>query len=154
MEEHSEAFCLSPNFLRCPQFLQGNDFQQETKAIDWANRRKATRINQQEPVTLAPRLRSRISSANIPKPTRDFTARTLDISKGGMRLFAPSPISRNSLIEFSFGRKFPEQLRKAMGKVQWCNMQIDEPGYQIGVAFTERGASRAMEGYIQGLAAA
>ncbi len=147
LDDHIECYCLSANHCYCPQ-LQGTNSQQAEQSAKWANRRRAVRIDAQEPITLdAPH--SHLLPAPVSAAIKKFAARTLDISTSGMRLFTSTPFSQDAVIEFSLGRKFPRQLQRAKGRVQWCNKQVDEPGYQLGIAFAERQVSKAMEGYLQ-----
>ncbi len=147
LEDHIVRYCLSANHCRCPQFQATGRPQAEISA-KWKNRRRSERINAQEAITLDA-LNPHSLLIPVSAAIKKFAARTLDISASGMRLFTAVPISQNSVIEFSFGSKFPKQLRRAKGKVQWCNKQVDEPGYQLGIAFAERQVSKAMAGYLR-----
>ncbi len=147
MEDHIEQYCLSASHCNCPQFQTTNK-QQTRLSGKWANRRRSERINAQEPITLDA-LHPHVLLTPVSAAIKKLAARTLDISASGMRLFTAAPISQNAVIEFSFDNKFPKQLQQAKGRVQWCNKQVDEPGYQLGIAFAERQTSSAMAGYLQ-----
>ncbi len=156
MDDHIESYCLSKNCYSCPQ-LQSSE-QEPEESARWRNRRKAERIYARETLMLNTHLPpiypddfhsfQRTNPATF-SHIEKFPAETIDISTSGMRLFADMPLSQHSLVEISFGKKFPKQLRRAKGKVQWCNKQIDEPGYQMGIAFAENQTGRAMEGFLQ-----
>ncbi len=157
MDAHIERYCLSENCYECPQ-LQPTRHRESEKNTRWRNRRKAERIHARETLMLNPHLPTTYpDSFHSFQPTspvtfssiEKFPAETIDISTSGMRLFADMPLSQHSLVEISFSKKFPKQLRRAKARVQWCNKQIDEPGYQMGIAFTGSQTGRAMEGYLQ-----
>ncbi len=148
LEDHMARYCLSAGHCHCPRFQATGGPQAEIPAT-WANRRRSERINAREAITLSA-LHPHSLLIPVSAAIKKFAARTLDISASGMRLFTAAPIGQNAVIEFSFGSsKFPKQLRHAKGRVQWCNRQVDEPGYQLGVAFAERQASSAMAGYLR-----
>ena len=151
MENHIEIYCTTSDFILCPQFssykrraLTGSDER-------WQNRRSSVRIHQQKLLSFLTRTTSLSGIPPTTESEKKLKAKTLDLSMGGMRIFTANPLSENSLIEFLFGKEFPAQLRKVLGKVCWCNRQINEPGYQIGVAFTEGTTKRAMEHYLNNL---
>ncbi len=151
MDDHIEQFCLSENCYNCPQ-LQTQD-KAQPHSINWENRRKNKRIYTQKPLTLStaalPYFEPEFQQQQEIFHTEKLPAKTLDISAGGMRLLADAPLSEHSFIEFSFDKSFAKQLKRAKGKVQWCNKQIDEPGYQMGIAFAESQTSKAIGRYLQ-----
>ena len=152
MDEHIAEFCTSRDFTECKQYQADSGTKQpdgSSREQDGGNRRDSRRIIKQKGVTFAARLRSHLHPDRESGATFNLKAKTLDISSGGMRIFTPALLTEHSLIEFSFGRDFPSSLNHAMGQVQWCNKQIDEPGYQVGISFTEGKASHAMERYLK-----
>lgn len=154
MDEYIAEFCTSSNFTACKQYQADSGKKQpggNLREQSRGNRRNARRVIQQKGITFAARLRSHLNPNRVSGATFNLKAKTLDISSGGMRLFTSILLAENSLIEFSFGRHFPSSLNHAMGQVQWCNKQIDEPGYQVGISFTEGNTSHAMERYINGI---
>jgi exoribonuclease II len=94
------------------------------------NRRKHRRIATRHNVTLVKLLYSDEIISH-----HSAVAETLDISKGGMRVTLKSPLLNNTVVQFSFDDSFPESLQTGIGKIQWCNKQIDTNVYQAGLAF-------------------
>lgn len=152
MDEHIADFCASSNFTKCKQYQANLDKKQPGRISceqSQENRRNSHRVIQHQRVIFAARLRLSLNRDQVPGTTFNLKAKTLDISSGGMRLFTSTLLTEKSLIEFSFGRDFPSSLNHAMGQVQWCNIQIDEPGCQVGISFREGNTSHAMERYIK-----
>ncbi len=149
MDDHIENFCLSANCSNCPQLQSAVCRQLTADTSRGVNRRRAVRVDAQEPVTLQAPSRSHLLPVPITTAIKKLAAKTLDISVSGMRLFVPVPLYQDSIVEFSFDGQFPEQLQHGQGKIQWCNKQIDEPGYQMGVAFADSKISKVLEGYLQ-----
>ncbi len=135
MDNHVEAFCITPHFSTCPQYTAHSEnraFLQEKVRKSEENRRKFIRIATKHKITLV----------KIFEPQKDevpiFTsANTLDLSKGGMRMATEKALLHDMLIQFSFDDSFPHILHDVTGQVEWCNKQIDEPGYQVGVSFKD-----------------
>lgn len=76
-------------------------------------------------------------------------ATTLDMSKVGMRLQTNVPLVNDTVIQFAFNNNFPTTLRTGAGLVEWCNKQIDTPGYQAGVSFQSRWILEAMDIFLK-----
>lgn len=81
----------------------------------------------------------------------DFSsdAQTIDVSKGGLRMTTDNLLLHDTKVQFSFDDSFPLPLHKVIGQVEWCNKQIDEPGYQAGVSFLNKDAVEAMGHYLE-----
>lgn len=75
-------------------------------------------------------------------------AETLDISKIGMRLHTDIPLTSDTVIQFSFNEKFPSAMRTGAGLVEWCNKQIDEPGYHAGISFQSGQMLEAIDNFL------
>lgn len=59
------------------------------------------------------------------------------------------PLTHETVIQFSFDDSFPEMLHEVTGQVEWCNKQVDEPGYQAGVSFRGAHIIEAMGRYLE-----
>ncbi len=76
-------------------------------------------------------------------------AKTIDMSKGGMRMAIDTPLADNAMVQFSLNESFPQTLNDITGQVEWCNKQIDVPGYQAGISFKEAHIIEAMGSYLE-----
>lgn len=76
-------------------------------------------------------------------------AKAIDLSKGGMRMAIDTPLTDSTMIQFSLDETFPQILNDITGQVEWCNKQIDEPGYQAGISFKEAHIIEAMGNYLE-----
>ena len=94
------------------------------------NRRQHIRVCASHKVTVG-----RVGQAGEHMAKFPRVARTVDLSMGGVRLATDNPLKSNTLVELIFDKSFPQNLHKATGLVSWCNKQIDEPGYQVGISF-------------------
>ena len=63
---------------------------------------------------------------------------TIDVSKSGMRVAIDKPLLHDALVQFSFDDSFPLKIHEVTGQVEWCNKQVDEPGYQAGLSFQDK----------------
>lgn len=144
-DNHIETYCSKPKFRRCIQYAlnSGIDIKdlQSGKRIG-PNRRRYLRVQRSHQLTLEG-ISMRDLSAVLPS-----TVETLDISSGGMRISTLSPLDPTSVVQFIFGENFSPILDKAVAQVQWCNKQIDDPGYQVGVSFKEEIPLHAIDRYL------
>lgn len=146
LDDHISVYCTSFDYPQCLQYsLQENDPATITQIVDQIaeNRRKHKRIATQQRVTL---VQSTHSGKIISH--KSAVAHTLDVSQGGMRLSTFQPLRGDSIVEFSFHEPFPLTLHSALGHVAWCNKQINEPGYQAGIAFKNERVIQAMGNFL------
>lgn len=147
LDDHVETYCYTLHFGSCSQYifhsenqilLQGR-FQKVAE-----NRRKYMRFESSCYMTMVKvfEFGERLSHF-IPE------AKTVDLSKGGVRMAIDTPLAGNAMIQFSFDESFPQILNDITGQVEWCNKQIDEPGYQAGISFKESSVIEAMGSYLE-----
>ncbi len=107
------------------------------------NRRKYLRVESSHTITL-------LKIFNSGKLVNSLTSgsKTIDLSKGGMRLEIEKPLTSDATVQFSLDNSFPPALRQLTGLVEWCNKQVDEPGYQAGVSFQGEHIVEAMDRYL------
>ena len=133
LDNHVEAFCKTSRFPACMQYALYSenhiDLQEKVRNSE-VNRRKYLRIESSHTISLI----KIFESGNLVSQ-EPYRALTIDISKNGMRLATDKPLVRNALVEFSFDDYFPLNIHEATGQIEWCNKQVDEPGYQAGVSF-------------------
>ena len=135
LDDHVEAFCITPQFPACAQYTlysENQNFLAKKVRKSEENRRKFMRIETKHKITLI-----KILEPGKPESPILTSANTLDLSKGGMRVATEKALLHDMLIQFSFGESFPQILHDVTGQVEWCNKQIDDPGYQVGVSFKE-----------------
>jgi hypothetical protein len=80
--------------------------------------------------------------------THHATATTVDVSKGGMRLFSNKPLTSNTTLHFSFSDTFPDIIQSGIGHVEWCRKEMELDGYQAGISFKEELLIEAMRLYL------
>jgi len=133
LDDHIEVYCKTVNFPQCLQYslyAESNSQSPGEKNNTGGNRRKYRRVETHHKMIL---VKSANSEELITHPST--IAQTLDVSMGGMRLAIDDPFVSDTIVQFSFDDSFPESLQAGKGKVEWCNKQIDEPGYQVGLSF-------------------
>ncbi len=146
LDDHIEAYCKTPDYPQCLQYAlhPGNHLQIIDKAKQSnKNRRKFARIEVCYNITLV-RL---VHSGTVVSHFSTF-AKTLDLSNSGMRLTTNKPLINDSVLQFSFGDTFPENLQDSAGQVAWCNKEVDAPGYQAGISFHDDQTIEAMGLYL------
>lgn len=146
LEDHISVYCTTSNYIKCMQYGLNKDLEIENRMGGLRvghNRRQHMRVESNLQLTLVKLIESEEVVNHTP-----LTVETLDISRGGMRITTNSPLNRNTRVQFIFEKNFPSPTHKAMAEVQWCNKQIDDPGYQVGVAFHDTDIGNAMEHYL------
>jgi hypothetical protein len=146
LDDHAEAFCKTPHFLACMQYTLHSENHiclLEKVRNSEENRRKYLRIETSQDITLVKifesgKIVSHFSSA----------AKTIDMSKGGVRMATKKPLAHDTMVHFSFDDPFPQALHQITGQVEWCNKQVDKPGYQAGVSFQGDHIVEAMGRYL------
>jgi hypothetical protein len=147
LDDHIDAFCCTSHFPVCSQYTLYSENQillLKNVRKSEENRRKHRRIETSQPITLLKIFESgRLASHFL------SGARTIDVSRGGMRMTTDKPLTHETVIQFSFDDSFPEMLHEVTGQVEWCNKQVDEPGYQAGVSFRGAHIIEAMGRYLE-----
>lgn len=133
LDNHAEAFCKTSRYPACMQYTlysENHIYLQEIVRKSEVNRRKYLRIESTHAITLV-----KISESGDPVPQVAYEAQTIDLSQTGIRVATSKPLLHEALVQFSFDESFPLSIRKITGQVEWCNKQVDEPGYQAGLSF-------------------
>ena len=133
LDNHAEAFCKTSRFPACMQYAlysENHIYLQEKVRNSEVNRRKYLRIESSHAITLVKIFESGDLASQTP-----YRAQTIDISKSGMRVATDKPLLHNALVRFSFEDSFPLNINEVTGQIEWCNKQVDEPGYEAGVSF-------------------
>lgn len=133
LNDHIETYCKTPSHEQCLQYsmhLESDDQCIDKTADRYKNRRKYTRVATQRNVTLVQLINSKRIVTHHP-----IAASTIDMSMGGMRIHTDRPLTSDSLMHLSFEPPLGDNQNNCIGQVAWCNKQIDEPGYQVGISF-------------------
>ncbi len=133
LDNHAEAFCKTSRYAACMQYTlysENHIYLQERVRKSEVNRRKYLRIESCYAITLV-----KIFESGDPVEPIPYEAQTIDVSKSGMRVATSKPLVHEALVQFSFDESFPLRIHEITGQVEWCNKQVDEPGYQAGVSF-------------------
>jgi hypothetical protein len=146
LNDHIEIYCKTPMHTQCLQYsMQSENIAQrlENAGKRYKNRRKYHRVPADKKVTLVKLLGSERIVTHHP-----ISAHTLDLSMGGMRLQTDTPLVNDSVMHFSLETLTAGSPHRGVGRVAWCNKQIDEPGYQIGIVFKDEQFKQSMEAYL------
>ncbi len=108
-----------------------------------ANRRKFLRIETSRKITLV-----KIFESGKIVSKFSSSAELIDVSKCGLRMATKKPLAHDQIVQFSFDDPFMQIPVEVIGHIEWCNKQIDEPGYQAGVSFQEDHIKEAIGRYL------
>ena len=108
------------------------------------NRRQYLRIESSHHLTLQGIIKSGKLVDNF-----SSGAQTIDVSQGGLRMTTENLLLHDTKVQFTFGKDFPLHLHQITGQVEWCNKQIDEPGYQAGASFLGDDVVEAMGRFLE-----
>ena len=142
-DDHIKTYCKTIHHPQCLQYsLYAEKYLQLSENSDttFENRRQHPRVQVQHKITL---VKSTKSGEVISH--HSALAKTLDVSSNGMRLEVDTPLLDDTVIQFYFDDSFPKALQSGIGRIRWCNKQIDEPGYQIGLSLQGVQAIEAMK---------
>lgn len=147
LDDHVDAFCKTPRFLACPIFVDHSDnqlFLLEKVRKSELNRRKYIRFETSRHLTLVKIFASGKLVSHLASDVK-----TIDVSKGGVRMATEKPLGNDMVVQISFDDATSHSLHEVTGHIEWCNKQIDEPGYQAGVSFRGDHIIEAMGRYLE-----
>lgn len=147
LDDYVDVFCKTQRFSACMKYnlhFENQFFLLEKVRKYEENRRKHLRTVTSNEITLVKVFKSG-------ELVSQFTssAKTIDVSKSGMRMATDKPLIYETTVQFFFTNSFPQALHEITGQVEWCNKQIDEPGYQAGISFQENHIIEAMGSYLR-----
>lgn len=146
MDDFAETFCTTPHYSSCMHYTIHSENQiillRKVRKSE-ENRRKYLRIETSREITLVKIFESGKLVSNF-----SSGAKIIDVSKSGMRMATIKPLANDMMVQFSFDESFPQIFREVTGQVEWCNKQVDEPGYQAGVSFQEDHIKEAIGRYL------
>ena len=145
-DDHIKTYCKTINHPQCLQYSLYADARlhsSEMTDTTFENRRKHPRVEVHHKITLVKSLKSGEVISH-----HSSIAKTIDVSRNGMRLEIDTPLQNDTMIHFSFDDSFPKELQSGIGRINWCNKQIDEPGYQAGLSFQSERTVEAMKVYL------
>ena len=147
LDNHTDVFCKTPRYSACMQYIlysENQIFLLEKVRKSEENRRKFLRFQNSRAITLIKIFGSGNLSAKI-----SSEAQTIDVSKSGMRVATEKPLRHDATVQFSIDKSFPLGVHEVTGQVEWCNKQVDEPGYHVGLSFQGNHIIEAMERYLE-----
>lgn len=147
LDEHIEAFCKSPDHRQCLQYslhAPSSESIKERFLSEAANRRQYIRVETKNNIRLIKLIKSGEVLEHMSEP-----AHTLDVSRIGMRLKTDIPLVDDSVLQFAFDDKSPYSVKSGTGIVEWCNKQIDTPGYEAGISFQTDNIIQAVEKWLR-----
>ncbi len=149
LDDHVEAFCKTSHFSACSQYTLYSENQicllERVRKCE-ENRRKYMRIATSHDITLVKIFKSKRLKSQI-----SYRAKMIDVSKEGLRMAIKEPLIHDMMVHCSFDDSddsFPQGLHEVIGRVEWCNKQIDEPGYQAGLSINGDDILEAMGGHL------
>jgi hypothetical protein len=145
-DDHIKTYCKTVHHPQCLQYtLYADAHLQLTESTETAfeNRRRHPRVEVHHKITL---VKSTQSGEIISHHAA--IAKTLDVSRNGMRLEVDIPLMDDTVVQFSFDDSFPKALQSGLGQIKWCNKQIDESGYQAGLTLQGEQEVEAMRQYL------
>jgi hypothetical protein len=147
MDDHAETYCYTLHFGACNQYI----FHSENQILLQGNVRKTGKNRRKYMRFENSSLISMVKIFEFGEKLSHFIpeAKAIDLSKGGMRMAIDTPLTDSTMIQFSLDETFPQILNDITGQVEWCNKQIDEPGYQAGISFKEAHIIEAMGNYLE-----
>lgn len=131
---HIEIFCLTAQYISCPQFVRGRALMQknmhrESAATD--SRRRFPRIRKRFPLTI-----STCDEKGRPVQAIDKNALTLDLSLGGVKISSNSEIPANKILHFSFQDDHHPPVT-GIGEVRWSQRKEGPLPFQAGLSFLD-----------------
>jgi hypothetical protein len=72
---------------------------------------------------------------DIPGRIINFNVRTLDVSRGGLRLKSPQALTTGSRVGFELLNDTASRWISGIGKVKWCAPSKEPDSYEFGIAF-------------------
>lgn len=147
LDNHAEVFCRTPRYTACMQYTlcsenQMNLRQRVRKSEE--NRRKYLRIETSHAIALV----KIFGSGDLVEHVMSG-AQTIDVSRSGMRVATQKPLLHDTKVQFSFEKSFPLGIHEVIGQVEWCNKQVDEPGYQAGLSFQGKNVIEALGRFLE-----
>ena len=149
MPEHIEMFCLSSKYSKCSQYVRYCELimnQAESEVKDYmvsVDRRKSRRFSERFNFDLV------ACDANImPRETKSFKAKTLDVSLSGLRIESPHNLAIDTIVIFAMDAEFSSENLSGVGEVKWCEPQEDSDKYEFGVAFSDYRSSKCMSKHL------
>lgn len=69
-----------------------------------------------------------------PSKIANFTARTIDVSRGGFRIESPRELATGSIVGFVLDSEIPTHVMSKIGEVKWCKPAARSDHFEFGMA--------------------
>jgi len=146
MPDHVAMFCMTSNFLQCPQYVQGRELLKvktpEYACVTEGSRRRFRRVSEHLRMTLA-----MCGDSGEQLDIIDDAAVTVDLSAGGVRIESMRSLPKQGRVTFKFaeGSGLPSWM--GIGEIRWTKV-ASESRFQSGVAFVDSRTKQAIGAYI------
>ncbi len=150
LDDHINTYCTTSNYVRCLQFKLGREKSPENFAASqlpegiWANRRQYSRYKTEQQITFVRLVKTGEVVQHISTP-----ARTVDMSKGGMKLAVDTALEKLSTIHFTFAPPFSEHICDLPARVSWCAKPDGIDQYHIGLEFKDQKSLSAIDEFMR-----
>lgn len=141
LPEHIKAFCCSPQWDQCPQYISGCEallaMTHESRNTQMTCLRLHPRFSRRHILSLA------AAGINACQPGEQFeqNAWTLDLGPGGMRIETSVALPEATKVFFTFGDDFLRPGLTGIAEVRWQREINEEGTHQYGLGFIGHGAS-------------
>lgn len=75
-----------------------------------------------------------VHDPNKPSRIANFTARTLDVSRGGFRIESPRELATGSIVGFVLDNEVATHVMSKIGEVKWCRPVDRSEYFEFGMA--------------------
>lgn len=149
LPEHITLFCLSSNYLKCRQYIRGcelvmvDEEHVENNFLVTRDRRRMRRFPEQIYLEfiISP-------SNNDGQKGRNYKAKTLDVSLGGLRVESFNELATDTVVSFILNPQFSSEDLLGVGEVKWCKPQNGTNKYESGISFSNYSTSEGMKQFL------
>ena len=149
MPEHITMFCTSVNFPKCKQYIRGcgpateHEKKHNNNSLNESDRRRMRRFPEQIYLDFI------INDTNSTGTSgRNYKAKTIDVSLGGLRIESYNELRADSIISFILNPEFSEKELLGIGEVKWCKPKKSTNKYESGISFANFSTSEGIRQYL------
>jgi len=142
MPEHISLFCQTKSFVLCHQYVIGCEAISEAielyhESLESDRRRKQHRVKEEVPVSIV-----RMDAAG--KEQTPFSATTLDMSLGGIRIQTQEELLPDLKVYFVFNDEFSVPNWSGLGEVRWTRKVVENDVFESGMAIVDNVSCHAI----------
>lgn len=143
LSTHLANYCHSPNFINCKYYKKKHPVQPDEEQGD-AQAGQCRRLNQRVRNTLGISIALCDGGYNV-TDTIDSDARTIDVSRSGMRIESHRRIEPANILFFKFDNGYFHPAISGLSKVVWCSQPKDSRLFWAGLTFIDKAVPQLME---------